>query len=128
MPRKLDDPSNNNWHHMWELNKKSHRRLARAWLQRLSSSPSPPIAPTVPLSTSDSSNTIAMSSNLLIQSPEDQFLHWRQEMEGKQEEQARKMKELQSYVECLQHEINQSHCDASFPGVPLTTRQPAEYS
>ena len=49
-----------------------------------------------------------MSSNLVNQSPEDQFLHWRQDMERKQEEQTRKMKELQSHVERLQCEIGES--------------------
>ena len=45
-----------------------------------------------------------MTTNPMVQSPKDQFLHWRQDMERKQEEQVRKVKELQSHVECLQHE------------------------
>ena len=45
-----------------------------------------------------------MSSNLMNQSPEDQFLHWHQEMEKKQEEQVRQMKELQGHAERLQRE------------------------
>ena len=49
-----------------------------------------------------------MSSNLVNRSPEDQFLHWRHDMERKQEEQARKIKELQSHVERLQRENDQS--------------------
>ena len=89
MAQRLGDPGNDNWRRLWESNKKSHRRRARAWLRRLSSSPSPPVAPTVPLPTFDSSDTNAMTSNLVIQSPEYQFLHWRQDMEKKQEEQAR---------------------------------------
>ena len=48
-----------------------------------------------------------MSSNPVNQSPEDQFLHWRQDMERKQEEQVRKVKELQSHVERLQCENDQ---------------------
>ena len=48
-----------------------------------------------------------MSSNLVNQSPEDPFLDWRQDMERKQEEQVRKM-ELQSHVERLQRENDQS--------------------
>ena len=40
----------------------------------------------------------------MIQLPEDQFLHWRQDMEKKQEEQARQMKEFQELAEQLQHE------------------------
>ena len=79
---------------------------ARAWLQQLSDSPPPPVAPTIPLLTSDSSDTVAMSSYPVIQSPEDQFLHWRQDMEKKQKEQARQMRELQDRVEHLQLENN----------------------
>ena len=103
MPQRSDDPSNNNWRPLWESNKTSHR-LVRTWLQLLSSSPSLPVAPTVPFSTSDSSDTIVMSSNPMIQSPEDQFLHWHQDMEKKQEEQARKIRELQDHAKHLQRE------------------------
>ena len=39
-----------------------------------------------------------MSCNPVIQSPKDQFLYWREGMERKQEEQAKKM-ELKSHVE-----------------------------
>ena len=45
-----------------------------------------------------------MSRNPMIRLPEDQFLHWRQDIEKKQEEQARKMRELQDLVEHLQCE------------------------
>ena len=45
-----------------------------------------------------------MSTNLVIQSLKDQFLHWRQDMERKQEEKARQMKELRAHVERLQRE------------------------
>ena len=102
MPRRSDDLSNNNWHRLWESNKKFHRQRVRAWLQWLSSSPPPPVASTVPLPTSDSSNAGAMTNNPMIQSPEDKFLYWRQDMEKKQEEQARQMRELQDCVEHLQ--------------------------
>ena len=47
-----------------------------------------------------------MPCNPVIQSPEDQFLHWRQGME-KNEEQARNMKELQSHVERSQRDNDQ---------------------
>ena len=40
----------------------------------------------------------------MIKLLEDQFLHWRQDMEKKQEEQARQMKELQERAEHLQCE------------------------
>ena len=45
-----------------------------------------------------------MASNPLVQSLEDQFLHWHQDIEKKQEEQARQMKELQECVKYLQRE------------------------
>ena len=45
-----------------------------------------------------------MSTNLVIQSLKDQFLHWRRDMERKQEEKARQMKELRAHVERLQRE------------------------
>ena len=48
-----------------------------------------------------------MLKNPMVQSPEDQYLNWRQDMERKQEEQARKLKELQSHVERLQRENDQ---------------------
>ena len=41
------------------------------------------------------------------QSPEDQFLLWRHDMERKQEEQAKQMKKLQGHVERLQCENDQ---------------------
>ena len=48
-----------------------------------------------------------MSTNPTIQSPEDQFLHWRQDIERKQDEQARQMKELQAHAKRLQRENDQ---------------------
>ena len=48
-----------------------------------------------------------MSSHPMNQSLEDQFLHWFQEMEKKQKEQARQMKEMQGHVERLQRENDQ---------------------
>ena len=52
----------------------------------------------------DSSGIGTMASNPVIWSPEDQFLHWCQDMEKKQEEQVRQMKELQERAEQLQRE------------------------
>ena len=104
MPRRSDESGIENWGCLWELNKKSHRQRAMAWLRQLSSSPPPPVAPTIHISTSDLSNTGAMTNNPLIQSPEDQFLHWRQDMEKKQEQQMKQMKELQNCAEHLQRE------------------------
>ena len=48
-----------------------------------------------------------MSTNPMIQSLEDQFLHYRQDMERKQEEQQRQMKELQGQAERLRRESDQ---------------------
>ena len=45
-----------------------------------------------------------MSRNPVIQSPKDQFLHWCQVMEKKQEEQPRRMRELQDRTKHLQHD------------------------
>ena len=99
-----DDQGSYNLRHLWESDRKSHLQVVRAWLQQLSSSPSSPGTMLIPPSTFDSPEAVAMSSNPMNQSSEDQFLHWRQEMEKKQEEQARQMKELQGHVECLQRE------------------------
>ena len=104
MPWRSNEPGTDNWRHLWESNKKSHQRLARDWFRQLSSNPSPPVAPTVPIPTSDSSDTDAMTRKLVIQSPEDQFLHWCQDMEKKQEEQAKHIRELQDRTKCLQRE------------------------
>ena len=48
-----------------------------------------------------------MTSIPMNQLPEDQFLHWRQGMERKQEEQVRQMKEFQDQAECLRSENDQ---------------------
>ena len=45
-----------------------------------------------------------MTISPVIQSPEDQFHHWREDMEKKQEDQARQMRELQDRAEHLQPE------------------------
>ena len=45
-----------------------------------------------------------MSSNQVNQPTEDPFLRWRQEMEAKQEEQARQMAELHEHANRLQQE------------------------
>ena len=93
---------------MGNRTKKFHRRLERAWLQPLSSSPPSPGARSIPHSTFDLSGAVAMSCNPMTQSSENQFFHWCQDLERKQEEQARKMKELQSHVEGSQRNNDQS--------------------
>ena len=50
------------------------------------------------------SELIAMSSNLVNPPIEDQFLRWHQEMEAKQEEQARQMDEFREHADRLHQE------------------------
>ena len=50
---------------------------------------------------------VALANNPMIQSPEDQFLYLRKEMEKKQEEQVRQMQELQDRAERLQRKNDQ---------------------
>ena len=66
--------------------KKAHQQFERAWLHPLSSdrlSPETLVVPDKPIGTS---NFIIMTNNPTNQSLEDQFLHWHQDMEAKQEE------------------------------------------
>ena len=91
---------------MWEPNGKSRLQVARVWLQPLSSSPSSPGALSIPHATSNSPKAVAMTSIPMNQSLEDQFLHWRQDMERKQEEQARQMKELQDQADPYDHMLH----------------------
>ena len=72
-----DDQGPYNWRLMWESNKKSRLQAIRAWLQRLSNSPSSLRTLSIPLHKPDSFEAAAMSSNPMNQSPEDQFIHWR---------------------------------------------------
>ena len=65
-----------------------------------------PEASVVPAHSSGSSDPIAMASSPANQSLEDQFLHYRQDMEMKKEEQARQMAKLRDYTDCLQQENN----------------------
>ena len=106
MPRRPGDSENsrdNNWRRLWERpRKKSHRQRAR--LRRLSSDPLHPEDSVVPAHSSSSSDPIAMASNLANESLKDQFLRWRQDMETKQEEQAKQMAGLQSRADHLQYE------------------------
>ena len=100
MPRRSGDsenPRDNNWHRLWERpNKKSHRECAR--LRRPSSDPPHPEDLVVLAQLSGLLDLVTMASNPANQSLEDQFLCWCQDMETKQEEQARQMIELQSCV------------------------------
>ena len=99
------NPRDNNWHRLWERpSKKSYWRRARTWLRRLSSDPPHPEASAVPAHSPGSLDPINMASNPTNQSLEDQFLRWRQDMETKQEEQARQMAELRNRANHLEQE------------------------
>ena len=64
-------------------------------------SPETLVVPNQPTRPSD---FIIMTSNLANQSLKDQFLRWCQDMEAKQKEHARRIAELQSRADHLQHE------------------------
>ena len=108
MPRQFIDSENSGDHnrrHMWETpSKKSQRRYARAWVHPLLGDL--PISETlaIPKHLIGPSKFTTMTSNPANQPPEDQFLLWRQEMEAKQEEQARQMAELHEQVNRLREE------------------------
>ena len=94
-----------NWRHLWEkASKKSHRRYARACVHPILSDLPFPEALVVPDHSTESSEFIAISSNPANQPIEDQFLYWCQEMEAKQEEQAKQMVELRKHANRLQLE------------------------
>ena len=105
MLRRSSDSKNSgdyNWRCLWEPpTKKVHRRFARAWLHPFSSDLLSPEALVVPDHSTGPSGFTTMTSNPVNQSLEGQFLRWHQDMEAKQEEQARKMAELQSRVDHL---------------------------
>ena len=86
---------------MGMTSKKAYRRRAWDLLRRLSNDPPHPEASVVPAHSFDSLDPIAMASNPANQSLEDQFLRWRQDMDTKQEEQARQMAELRDHVDHL---------------------------
>ena len=84
--------------------KKSHRE--RAMLCRLPSDPPHPEDSIVPAHSSSSLDPISMASNPANKSLENHFLGWCQDMEAKQEGQARQMAELQNHADHLQQENN----------------------
>ena len=90
-----ESSGDHNWRHLWETSsKKSHRQYARAWVHPILSDLPFPEDLVIPDHPTEPSEFIAMSSNPANQPIEDQFLRWHQEMEAKQEEQAKKMAEL----------------------------------
>ena len=76
----------------------------RASVHRLSSDLPLPEVLVVPIHPTRPSEFIPISSNLVNQPIEDQFLRWHQEMEAKQEKQARQMVELREHANRLQQE------------------------
>ena len=100
-----EDSGDYNWRRLWETpSKKSQRRYARAWIHPLPSDLSLPenlVFPDHPIEPLD---FITMSSNPTNHPIKDQFLRWRQEMEAKQEEQARQVAELREHENHLQQE------------------------
>ena len=84
--------------------RKSQRRYARAWVHLLPSDLPLQEILVVPAHPTGPSESVTMSSNLANQPIEDPFLLWRQEMEAKQEEQARQMVELREHANHLQQE------------------------
>ena len=85
-----EDSGGYNWHRLWQTpSRKSQRQYARAWVHLLPSDLPLPEVLVVPVHPTGLSELIAMSSNLANQPIEDQFLRWRQEIEVKQEEQAK---------------------------------------
>ena len=108
MPRQSIDAQNSgnhNWRRLWEMpSKKSQRRYARAWVHPLLgdspiykalATPKHPVGP---------SGISIMTSNPMNLTPEDQFLLWHQELEARQEEQAKQVAELREQVNQLREE------------------------
>ena len=101
----LESSRDHNWHRLWKtLSKKSHRRYARACVHPIPSDLPFPEALVVPDHSTRPLEFIALSSNPANQPIKDQFLHWGQEMEAKQEEHARQMAELHEQANRLQQE------------------------
>ena len=108
MPRRSIDSENSgdyNWRRLWETSsKKSQRRYARDWVH--------PLLGDLPISEAfavlehptGSSELTVMSSNLTNLPHEDQFLLWCQEMEARQEEQAKLVAELREHANRLQED------------------------
>ena len=100
-----EDSGDYNWRRLWETpSRKSQRRYARAWVHPLLSDLPLPEVLVVPVHPTRPSEFIAMSSNPANQPIGDHFIRWRQEMEAKQEEQARQMAELREHANHLQKE------------------------
>ena len=108
MFRRSSDSENSedyNWRRLWEKpSKKSQRRYARAWVHPLPDDLPLHEVLVVPAHPTGPSEPVTMSRNPANQPIEDPFLRWRQEMEAKQEEQARQMVELREHANHLLQE------------------------
>ena len=108
MPRRFADSENSgyhNWRRLWETpRKKSQRRYARAWVNPLPGNLPISKALAIPKHPIGPLEFNAMTSNPVNFAHEDQFFLWRQEMEAKQEEQARQMAELHEQENRLREE------------------------
>ena len=89
---------------MGNAEQKSQRRYARAWVHPLLDIPPIFKALAVPKHPARSSKFNTMTSNPVNLALEDQFLLWRQELEVRQEEQARHMDELRGQTNRLRDE------------------------
>ena len=90
------------WHRLWEpFSRKSQRQYARAWVHPLPGDLLLHEVLVVLDHPTGPSESVTMSSNSVNQPIEDPFLRWRQEMEAKQEEQARQMVELREHANHL---------------------------
>ena len=108
MPRRSIDSENSgdyNWRRLRETSsKKSQRRYARAWVHPLLGDIPISEAFTVLEHPTGPSELTVMYNNLANLPLEDQFLLWRQEMEARQEEQARLMAELREHANRFQED------------------------
>ena len=122
MPRRSIDSQNSgdhNWRRLWEKpSKKAQRWYARAWVHPLPGNLPIYKALAIPKHPLGPSEFTTMTSNPANLAPEDQFLLWRQELEARQEEQARKVAELREQANRLRQENEhlRTQLDASRTG------------
>ena len=130
MIRRSNDSENSgdyNWRCLWETHsKRSQRRYLRAWVHPLPSDLPLHKVLVVSAHPTGSSESVTMSSNQANQPIEDPFLRWRQEMEAKQEEQARQMIELHEHANHLLQENERPRARLENNGVenPQVAAQP----
>ena len=108
MPRRSIGSQNSgdhNWRYLWETSsKKAQRRYARAWVHPLPGNLPICKALAIPKHPPRPSEFITMTSNPANLAPKDWFLLWRQELEARQEDQARQVAELPEQVNRLRQE------------------------